>query len=442
MSRTFASLRHHNFRLWFTGNVIASTGSWMQRIAQDWLVLTILTRNDAFQVGVVTALQFLPLLLLSPWAGVVADRYDRRRILQATQIVTALLGLVLGVLVLTGTARIWHVHVLALVGGVASALDSPARQAFVGELVPAADLPNAVGLNSTAFNSARLLGPAIAGLVIDWVGPGWVFVVNAALFLAPVVTLGIMRAGELQPRRVVPRRKGQIREGVVYVRHRPDIIMILVLVTVVSGLGLNFQLTSAIMATEVFDKAAGEYGILGSFMAVGALAGSLLAARRETPRLRMIVVAAAGFGAVEILLGLAPSYGFFALLAIPAGLAALTMITAANATIQVTTDEGIRGRVMALYTMIFLGSTPVGSPLIGWVGEVFGARWSILVGGIASLATALAVGLWGRRYFDIDVRFRRGLVPLAFIGSVERARERAELEAQQAEVERRAQEGN
>ena len=329
MSRTFHSLRYFNFRLWFFGNIIASTGMWMQRVAQDWLVLTVLTQNSGTQVGVVTALQFLPILVLSPWAGLLADRLNRRALLQAMQLAHALLGLILGVLILTNTAQLWHVYVLALLGGVAGAIDSPARQAFVSELVPPVSLSNAVGLNSTAFNAARLIGPAVSGLLIDAIGTGWVMIVTAVAFFAPVLTLALMRSADLVPRKVVKRSPGQIREGVSYVKNRPDIVLILVIVAVVSALGMNFQLTSALMATEVYGKAAGEYGILGSFMAVGALGGSLLAARRAQPRLRLIVSGAAIYGLLEIVLALAPSYESFAVLAVPTGLAMLTMVTAA-----------------------------------------------------------------------------------------------------------------
>lgn len=434
MSRTFHSLRYFNFRLWFFGNIIASTGMWMQRVAQDWLVLTVLTKNSGTQVGVVTALQFLPILLLSPWAGLLADRLNRRALLQAMQLANALLGLILGVLILTNTAQLWHVYVLALLGGVAGAIDSPARQAFVSELVPPVSLSNAVGLNSTAFNAARLIGPAVSGLLIDAIGTGWVMIVTAVAFFAPVLTLALMRSADLVPRKVVKRSPGQIREGVSYVKNRPDIVLILVIVAVVSGLGMNFQLTSALMATEVYGKAAGEYGILGSFMAVGALTGSLLAARRAQPRLRLIVSGAAIYGLLEIVLALAPTYESFAVLAIPTGLAMLTMVTAANATIQITTDETVRGRVMALYSMIFLGATPIGSPFIGWVGEQFGARWSILVGGGASLAVGVIAGVWGLIHWNYRVKFRVSAHPI----EVEGPAERAYVAALVAEAERNA----
>lgn len=416
MSRTFQSLEVRNFRMWFFSNMVASTGTWMQRVAQDWLVLTVLTNHSGTQIGIVTALQFLPLLVLSPWAGVLADRLDRRRLLQWAQSINILLSLILGVLVLTGNAALWHVYVLALAGGVIGAMDSPARQAFVSELVPGPLLPNAVALNSTAFNTARLFGPAISGLVIEWVGTGWVFIVNAILLTVPVIILALMRVEEFQVRRIVERSPGQIREGIAYVIARPDILLILALVFVVSAFGLNFQLTSALMATEVYRKQAGEYGILGSFMAIGALIGSLLAARRRRPRLRMVVIGAGVFGIAEILLGLAPSYPAFALLSIPTGLASLTMITSANATVQITTDERMRGRVMALYTMIFLGATPLGSPTVGWVGEVFGARWSILVGGIASVTIALICALWGMTHWGYRLEVKRSGAPLRLTG--------------------------
>ncbi len=395
MASTFHSLRWPNFRLWVVGNLFAATGMWMQRVAQDWLVLTELSDNSGVQVGIVTALQFLPLLLLSPWAGVLADRLDRRRLIQATQSIMALCAVILGVLLLTGTVNLWAVYVLALVGGIASAIDNPARQTFVSELVPADSLSNAVSLNSVAFNISRLVGPACAGLVIDQVGTGWVFLINAALFATPILTLMLIREEELCARERVARARGQIREGVNFVRSRPDVALIMVVMTIVSCLGLNFQLTSALMATEVYGRAAGEYGLLGSAMAIGGLAGSLLSARRARPRLRFVLGAAGLFGLCEAALALAPSYLAFAALSVPLGLFTMTMITSANALVQISTPESYRGRVMALYGMIFLGTTPVGAPLVGWVGEAFGARWSLLVGAIASVLVSVVATAWG-----------------------------------------------
>lgn len=421
MSSTFASLKYFNYRLWFIANIIASTGMWMQRVAQDWVVLTVLTNNSGTALGITTALQFLPTLFLSPWAGVLADRMDRRRLLQFTQTVNVFTALVLGILILTGVAHLWHVYALALISGIASTLDSPARQTFVSELVPLSELPNAVGLNSAAFNTARLLGPASAGLVIASVGPGWVFIVNTVLFLAPVTSLALMRLSELREMDHAPREKGQIREGFRYVKNRTDIVAIMIIAGVVSAFGMNFQMTSAVMATEVYGKGAGEYGILGSFMAIGALTGALIAARRKFPRVRLVVVAAFIFGLCDIALALAPTYEAYALLAIPTGLAMLTMITAANAAIQISTDPAMRGRVMSMYMMVFLGSTPIGAPIIGWVADYFGARWSIGVGGIASITVAVVVAVWAIKTWDVRVQARLSRHPITTYGPRERA---------------------
>ena len=394
-SKTFQSFAQYNYRLWFGGSIFASTGTWMQRVAQDWLVLTVLTDNSGFQVGIVTALQFLPILLLSPVAGVAADRFNRRHLLQTTQVITGVLGLTLGILILTGTAQLWMIYILAFLGGSAQSFDNPARNAFVSELVPARMLPNAIALNSTAFNSARLIGPALSGVVIDWIGIGWVFVVNAGLFAVPVTAMALMRKNELDAPESVPKEKGQIREGLAYIRERKDIILILVLMGVVSCLGLNFQLTSAMMATEVFGLPAGGYGLMSTAMAVGAVAGTLLVARHNNPRLRMIILAALFFGIGLGSLALSPSYYWFLILAVPTGLLSMSLISSANAAVQISTEPRFRGRVMAIYSMIFLGTTPIGAPFIGWVGEHFGPRWSMGIGALATIVAAITVALWG-----------------------------------------------
>ena len=400
MSATFASMRYVNYRYWFVASLIASTGAWLQRVAQDWYVLTVLTDHDASQVGVVTALQFLPIILFSAWAGVLADRIPGRRLLQCTQTGVGLVSLIIGVVVLTGTGELWHQYILAFISGTISAIDTPARQAFVGELVPQDKMANAVALNATAFHTARLIGPASAGFFIDWWGVGPVFLIDAGMFAAPVIALALMRGDRLYPRTLVPRARGQLRESVIYVHSRTDIRIILALIFVVSALGMNFQMTSALMATTVFGKAAGSFGILSTFMAFGSILGSTGAART-------ILMGAAFYGTAEILLGLSPSYWWFALLSIPTGFGMLTMNTSANALVQTRTDSDKRGRVMALYSLVFLGATPIGSPLVGWVGTMFGARWSILVGGIASLGIALVCGVWAMIHWKGRVVRRR-----------------------------------
>jgi len=406
MSATFASLRYRNYRLWFGGALVANTGTWMQRVAQDWLVLTQLSDNSGLALGIVTGLQFAPTLALSPWAGVLADRLDRRRLLMVTQGSMGLLAAGLGALVLGGHAQLWHVYVFALVLGVVAAFDSPARQTFVAEMVPPERLSNAVGLNSASFNAARMIGPGVAGLLIAWIGTGWVFMVNAISFGATILALLAMRRAELRPMPTMARARGQIREGIAYVRGRSDIVVILVVMSVVSAFGLNFQMTSALMARTVFDKGAGEYGLLGSVMAIGSLSGALLAARREQPRVRLVIGSAFAFGVAAGVMALMPTYTTFALACIPVGLASLTMMTAANAAVQISTDPAVRGRVMSLYMMVLLGATPIGSPVIGWIGETFGARWSIGVGAIASILVATGAAIWAVRAWHVTVRYR------------------------------------
>jgi MFS family permease len=394
LSPTFRALHNHNYRLYAMGGVVSNTGTWMQRVAQDWLVV-LLAVNDGTSLGITTGLQFLPALLLSPYAGLVADRVPKLRLLQVTQTVMALTAVLLGALAITGTVEVWHIYVLAFVFGTGSAFDAPARQSFVSEMVGPDDLTNAVGLNSASFNAARLAGPAVAGLLIGAFGggvaaTGWVIIVNAVSYGAVLVALRSMVVSELQVVDRVPRHKGQIRDALRYLRGRPDLLLILCTVFFAGTFGLNFQMTSALMATQVFHKGATEFGLLGSIMAIGSLTGALLAARRTQVRLRLVVGAALAFGVVEILAGLMPTYTTYAIAVPFLGLTALTMITAANTTMQLATAPGLRGRVMALYLMVFMGGTPLGSPFIGWIGEQFGARWTLIGGGGLTMLGVLA----------------------------------------------------
>ncbi|WP_029290717.1 MFS transporter [Cellulomonas sp. HZM] len=420
---TFDSLRFRNYRLWFAGALVANIGTWMQRVAQDWLVLTQLSDESGVAVGITTALQFAPVLLLSAYAGLLADRVDRRKLLMATQIGQGVLAAGLGALVLGGHAQLWQVYVFAALLGCVSAIDGPVRQTFVAELVPANKLSNAVGLNSASFNAARLIGPGIAGLAIAAVGTGWVFVINAATFAATIFALTQMRTSELRRMPSAPRGRGQIREGVAYVRGRSDIVVIMVVVGVVSTFGLNFQLTSAMMARTEFGKGAGEYGILGSVLAIGSLTGALLAARRDRPRVRLVIGAAFGFGVASGVMALMPTFTSYAIASIPVGLASLTMMTAANATIQMSTDPAMRGRVMALYMIVFLGATPVGSPIVGWIGQELGARWSIGIGSITAILVSVGAALWARRAWGVEVRYHLRSPHLDVVHQLEARRE-------------------
>jgi MFS family permease len=391
MSPTFQALRNRNYRYYATGGVVSNTGTWMQRVAQDWLVLQ-LSGQSGTALGITTGLQFLPMLLLAPYAGTLADRYSKRKVLMATQGFMAVVGAALGVLDVTGVVAVWHVYLLALLLGVGAAFDGPARQSFVIEMVGRDDLPNAVGLNSASFNLGRVVGPAVAGFLIVLVGTGPVFLINAVSFGAVIFALAKMRPAELMPVPRAGRGKGQLLEGIRYVRSRPDLVTVMVIVFFVGTFGLNFQMNSALMATEVFHKGAGEYGVLGTIVAIGSLSGALLAARRGRPRLRLIVAAAVAFGIVEVIAGLMPSYYTFMATLIPMGLAQMTMLNSANATMQLSVDPAMRGRVMALYMAVLMGGTPLGAPVVGWLAETFGARWGLISGGLISMAAALVAG--------------------------------------------------
>jgi MFS family permease len=397
LSPTFRSLVNPNYRRYLAGSVVSNTGTWMQRVAQDWLVLE-LSGQSGTAIGVTTGLQFLPVLLLSPYAGVVADRFPKRRLLQVTQLAMAVSSLLLGVLAVTGVAHTWHVYVIAFVFGIGSAFDAPARQSFVSEMVGPDDLTNAVGLNSATFNVARILGPGLAGLMIGALGggaeaTGWVILINAASYAAVIWQLERMDPRLLHTAELRPKTPGMLVEGVRYVRSQPKMVMILIMVFFAGTFGMNFQITSALMATQVFGKGAGEFGILGSAMAVGSLAGALLAARRTRIRMRLLVGAALGFGAAEVVAGLLPSYVAFAAFAPVIGLCTLTLLNSANATMQLESEPALRGRVMALYMTIVMGGTPLGSPIIGWIGEHLGARWTLVSGGVLTMAGVLVAVL-------------------------------------------------
>jgi MFS family permease len=412
---TFRALAIRNYRLFATGSLVSNVGTWMQRVAQDWLIL-VLTDSPA-ALGITTGLQFLPILLFSAYAGVVGDLFPKRRVIAVTQTAMGLTAAVLGVLAVTGAVQPWHVYVLAFVFGAGTAFDGPNRQAFVSEMVGPDHLSNAVGLNSASFNLARIIGPAVAGGLIAWFGAGaaatgWVILLNAVSYAAVLASLARMRAGELMSPEPVARARGMLRDGLRYVRARSDVMLILAIVFSAGTFGLNFQMTMAIMATEVYGKGAEEYGLLGSVMAVGSLAGALFAARRTHIRQRLVIVAAVVFAVVEIVAGLMPTYLAFMLVLPLCGLSALTMITAANSYVQLAVDPQMRGRVMALYMAIFMGGTPLGAPILGWVAEVFGGRWTLIGGGLLTLAgTLLATAIFARG---------RGLVMRASLGPTPR----------------------
>ncbi len=371
--------------------MISNTGSWMQRVAQDWLVLE-LTHGSGAALGITTGLQFLPLLLFSLWGGMVADRYSKRLILMVTQAAAGGLALILGLLALTGTVQIWHVYALAFALGLVTVVDNPTRQAFAAEMVGRGGMPNAIALNSAVFNLARIAGPAVAGLVISAVGTPAAFLVNAASYGAVLISLKLMRPDELHVVQRLPRAKGQLREAMSYVKQRPTLWMPLVLIFFVSTFGMNFQVTNALMARQVFHTGAGAFGLASAVFAAGALGGALLAARRGRPTMALLLVTSLAFSVLEIVTALMPAFWAFLLVLVPTGLTLLTFTTAANSATQLGTSADMRGRVMGLYLLLFLGGTPLGSPLAGWVAEVFGPRMCMISGGLISVVATAVIG--------------------------------------------------
>ncbi|MCB1274850.1 MAG: MFS transporter [Leucobacter sp.] len=402
----FRSLRVRNYRIWFVGALISNIGAWMQATAQNWVVLTELSDNDAIAVGITMALQFGPQLVLVPISGAVADRFDRRRVLMVTQSLLMLLALGLGILLVLGHAQLWHLYAFAFGLGLVNAFDTPSRQAFVSDLVGTEGLSNAVALNSASFNSARLLGPAAAGLLIAAVGSGWVFMINAVSFIAMLVALAMIR---LAPRAhaAVQAARGGVAAGFSYVRRRHDLVVIFVMVFLIGAFGMNFPIFSSTMAVE-FGRGAGEYGLLSSILAIGSLTGALMVARRPSARFRAIVVAAGGFGLACALAAVMPSFWTFAATLVLLGYSTSTMLSTANGFVQTTSEPGVRGRVLSIYFAILMGGTPIGAPIVGATTDALGARWGLGVAAFSGIA-AFGVGfgwlIFARR---LRVHVRRG----------------------------------
>jgi len=401
---TFRSLQAYNYRLWAAGALVSNIGTWMQRTAQDWMVLTELTHHDATSVGIVMALQFGPQFLLLPLTGWAADRFERRKLVFVTQATSGLLALALGLLTLSGHVQLWHVYVFAFLLGSASAFDAPARQTFVSQLVGEAHLGNAVALNSTSFNAARMIGPAIAGLLIAKIGTGPLFLLNAASFGAVLVALALLRRDELHPSHVSARRGG-LTDGVRHVWGRPELRAVLLMFFLIGTFGINFPIYISTMAVSVFHVGAGQFGLLSSAMAVGSVSGALLSARREKPRLALLLGGALAFGASLALAAVMPTYRAFAVALFFVGLATQTFTTTANSAAQMWAEPSLRGRVVALVLAVSNGGTPLGAPLVGFVADTLGARWS-LAAGAASGFVALAAGLYVTRHKRAGVTAR------------------------------------
>jgi MFS family permease len=407
MSAMFRSFANINYRIWFAGALISNVGGWMQATAQDWVVLTELTDNDATAMGVTMALQFGPPLVLVSMTGWVADRFDRRHILFATQSALLALAIAVGVLLLNDLMTLPMMFGFALGFGIVNAFDAPARQAFVSDMVSTGDTSNAVALNSASFNLARMVGPAVGGLLIVAIGSGWVFIVNAATFLAMLLALMLMRRSLLAPR-LKSRNRGGLAAGFRYVWGRSDLKVVFVTVFLIGAFGMNFPIFASTMALE-FGAGADGYGVLSSVLAIGSLIGALLAARRDRARVRVVILAAGGFGIAAFVSSAMPSYASYAVTLTFTGFMIVTLLTTANGYVQITTDPALRGRVLALYMAVIMGSTPVGAPIAGWVADTFGPRAAIMLGGTAGfIACAIGV-IWvatsGRLRRDENRRF-------------------------------------
>lgn len=403
----FASLAIPNYRKWFIGGLTSNVGTWMMRTSVGWLVLVELTAGDMGALGVVVGLQFLPALLLSVLAGSLADRVPKRRIMLATQTLQLLNSATLGVLVVSGTIELWHVFAFTVVDGIATAVDAPARQAFVSEVVGREHLGNAISLNSTSFNGARLLGPGLAGVLIALLGStGPVFLINATTYLVLLAMLLALDVAALHPAPSSGGGRGRIAEGLRYVAARPDLKLLLAVGFVMGNFGFNFAITNPIMANNVFGVGPGEFGALGSLMGIGALAGALTAAARRRPRLRYVITAMAGFSVISLASAWSPNFVVFALLMVPIGFCTVTTMVTANTLVQTSLAPGIRGRVMALWMLVVMGGTPVIGPVIGWIGGVAGPRWTVMVGVIGVGAMALAAAVWILHSEHLQLRLR------------------------------------
>ncbi|MGO1850453.1 MFS transporter [Microbacterium sp.] len=407
MSRMFRSLNAFNYRVWFAGAVVSNIGNWMQSTALSWVVLTALSDNDAGAMGIALGLRFAPSLLFVALTGWVVDRFDRRRLLMLTQSLLGAMSIAIGVLLLTDVMTLVAMYAFAFAAGIVTAIDNPARQTFVTDVVGPELASNAVALNSASFNSARMIGPAVSGLLIVAVGSGWVFLIDSLTFLAMLAALIVIRTDELQPR-ARPRQRSRLADGFRYARTRPDILVIFVVVFLMGALAMNFPIYASTMAIE-FGREADGFGLLSSVIAIGSLAGALLSARRARARMRVVVAATGAFAVIAAASTLMPGYWSYAAMLIGVGFATVTMLTTANGYVQTTTPTEVRGRVMAIYMAILLGGTPLGAPIVGQVANLWGPRAAILLGAAGALVACATALIWmttsGRLHRNPERRF-------------------------------------
>ena len=389
---TFVSLAQPNYRKFFAGQAVSLIGTWIQSVAMAWLILEI--SGSAASIGLAVAFQFLPVLVFGPYGGVLVDRFNKRKLLLVTQCLAGLQAALLAILVLTDHASIVLVLALSLMLGFIYVLDMPARQAFVREMVPPELVRNAVSLNSVVINGARIVGPALAGVMIATIGLGWCFAVNAASFVAVIAAYASMKGDLLIPSEPVERAPGQLREGLRYVWRTPDLRVPLIMMSVVGMLAYEFQVVLPAFTAETFHGDALSLGVISAAMGVGAVIGGLVSASRQTSGIKAIALASAVFGLAILVTALMPSVIWASIAMIPVGAASVWFTSAGNSAVQLHTDPQMRGRVMSLWTVAFIGSTPIGAPIVGWIAETAGPRWALGVGA----AAALAAGLYGARW--------------------------------------------
>jgi len=389
LSKAFRALENFNFRLWTAGGLVSNVGTWMQRVAQDWIVLTRLTNHDATAVGIVTGLQFAPQLLLLPWSGLAADRFNQRKLLMLTQGSMGVLAVALGILTISGRVQLWHVYVFAFVFGAAAALDAPVRQTFVGEMVGDEQLPNAVALNSTSIFAGQMIGPAVAGLVIAKFGTGWAFLLNGLSFGAVLLSLSQLRVHELGTNARASRSNGGFVEGLRYVWARPDLRSIVVMLFLIGTFGFNFPVFISAMAVNVFHTDARGFGLLSSIMAIGTMSAALLAAGRDKPDFGTLLWGTGAFGIACTLAAFSPGYWWFAAALAVIGVSALTFTIATNSMMQLSTEPAMRGRVMATRVGVGLGGAAIGAPIVGWIATHVGPRWSLGTAAVSGVLAAL-----------------------------------------------------
>ncbi|MBV8951110.1 MAG: MFS transporter [Actinobacteria bacterium] len=409
--QTFRSLRVRNYRLYFVGMLVSTCGTWMQSVAQSWLVLKISGSSAA--VGLTVALQFLPVLLGGAWSGVLADRIDKRRLLVATQTAAGVLAGVLGFIVLFNVVQLWHIFLLAFALGVVTALDNPARRALSVEMVGKEHVANAVSLSSAMFTGARVIGPAIAGLLIAGVGIAWCFFANAISYIAAIIAFIMMRSEDFYAGERIPRKKGQLREGLHYVWRTPELRVPLLMVAVIGTLSYNFQVVLPALAKFTFGGSASTFGLMYSLMSIGSVLGALFVAHRTYATRHLLIVSAAAMGALMLVAAAAPSLALENLVLVLVGASSIMFVSTANGLLQQKAESQMQGRVMALYSVAFLGSTPIGGPIVGWVDDVFDPRAGLALGGLAALATALAVIVTLRARSDRGERAEQEGVPVA-----------------------------